>query len=72
MPAEMVAPVLDLTRRVALLLGRRHEVVDFKGEYGLVDGALTLIDEISADSLRLRAGNGVLDYRSTLERLAGL
>jgi phosphoribosylaminoimidazole-succinocarboxamide synthase len=70
MPAAMVAPVIEWTRRVAALLGRDHEVVDFKVEFGMVDGALTLIDEVSADSLRLRAEGNVLDYPATLERLA--
>lgn len=70
MPAEMIAPVIDLTRRVAVLLGEGREVVDFKVEFGIVDGALMLIDEVSADSLRLHAGGAVLDYRATLECLA--
>ena len=52
------------------LKGRGLELIDIKIEFGLVDGKIALIDEISAGNMRVYQNGKKLDY-ITLSNLAG-
>ncbi len=69
-PADCVDAAVALTRQVSRMLLQYYAVVDFKVEFGLLDGRVVLIDEVSADSIRLRQGGDVLSYPDTLALLA--
>lgn len=69
-PPERVEDVRDLARRVNEVLCGRFEILDFKVEFGVIAGETVLIDELSADSLRLLHEGRVLDYPETLDYLS--
>ncbi len=66
----------DLTRRIARIVEndlreRGLDLIDMKVEFGLIDGAVALIDEISADAMRVMDDAGKMlsheeMYRSLL------
>lgn len=66
-----------LTRRIAGLIeadlrGRDLGLVDLKVEFGLRDGKILLMDEISADSMRVMGPDGeILGHRELHRRLLG-
>lgn len=65
-----------LTRRIAALISadlrrQRLQLIDLKVEFGLVKGEVTLIDEISADSMRVMDENRrVLSHEELYRRLS--
>lgn len=67
----------DITRRVcriveADLRGKGLALIDMKIEIGLVDGEVVVIDEISADAMRVMdEGGKVLNHGTVHERLIG-
>lgn len=67
----------DITRRVcriveADLSAKGLTLVDMKIELGLVDGGVVVIDEISADAMRVMDADGkVLEHGVVYERLIG-
>jgi len=67
----------DITRRVCRLVeadlhDRGLTLIDMKIELGLVEGEVTVIDEISADAMRVMDGKGeVLDHETLYEVLMG-
>lgn len=74
---EQLARARELTRRAARIiaaeLGEKGlDLVDLKVEFGLVDGKVTLIDEVSADSMRVMDRRGeVLSHEELFRRLTG-
>lgn len=53
----------DLTRRITKriegdLAGKGLRLIDIKMEFGIIDGGISLVDEISADSMRVMDGTG--------------
>ncbi|MGU3574403.1 phosphoribosylaminoimidazolesuccinocarboxamide synthase [Brucellaceae bacterium C25G] len=74
---EHLAKAKDITRNVcriveADLRGLGLTLVDMKIEIGLIDGEVVVIDEISADAMRVmdEAGN-VLEHAKVYEKLIG-
>lgn len=74
---EHLAQAKDITRRVcriveADLASKGLTLIDMKIELGLVDGKVVVIDEISADAMRVMdvAGN-VLEHSMVHEKLVG-
>lgn len=67
----------ELTRQVcriveADLQGKGLTLIDMKIEIGLVDGEVVVIDEISADAMRVMdAGGSVLEHATVYEKLIG-
>jgi phosphoribosylaminoimidazole-succinocarboxamide synthase len=83
---DMIAQALAVNRElIAIFAGAGLDLVDFKLEFGLADGKVLLIDEISPDTCRLwragttegvdkdrfRQGSGdvLAGYREVLQRL---
>ncbi len=69
-PRGRVETVVDLARRINELLLVDYDIVDFKVEFGLIAGEVAVIDELSADSMRLGCDGGVLGYEATMNLLA--
>ena len=67
----------ELTRQVcriveADLQGKGLTLIDMKIEIGLVDGQVVVIDEISADAMRVMDADGnVLEHATVFEKLIG-
>ncbi|MFA5631988.1 MAG: phosphoribosylaminoimidazolesuccinocarboxamide synthase [Porticoccaceae bacterium] len=67
----------EITRRVchiveADLRDKSLTLIDMKIEIGLVDGEVVVIDEISADAMRVMGQDGkVLDHATVFEKLIG-
>lgn len=65
----------ELTRRIARIVeadlrAKQLILVDMKIEVGLIDGQVVLIDEVSADAMRVMDQDGkVLDHKTLHERL---
>lgn len=60
---EQLESAKDLTRRITGIVeedlrGRGFRLVDMKIEFGLIDDAIALMDEVSADSMRVMDENG--------------
>ncbi len=74
---EHLAEAKDITRRVCRiveddLLGKDLTLIDMKIEIGLVDGKVVVIDEISADAMRvMNAAGEVLEHGVVFEKLIG-
>ena len=67
----------DITRRVCRLVetnlrDKGLTLIDMKIEIGLVDGEVVIIDEISADAMRVMDAEGkVLEHSTVFEKLIG-
>ena len=67
----------DITRRVCRLVetnlrDKGLTLIDMKIEIGLVDGEVVIIDEISADAMRVMDAEGkVLEHATVFEKLIG-
>lgn len=74
---EHLAQAKDITRRVcriveADLANKGLTLIDMKIELGLVDGKVVVIDEISADAMRVTdAAGNVLEHSMVHEKLVG-
>ncbi|NYT66713.1 phosphoribosylaminoimidazolesuccinocarboxamide synthase [Alcaligenaceae bacterium] len=74
---EHLAEAKDITRRVcriveADLQSKGLTLIDMKIEIGLVAGKIVVIDEISADAMRVMdAGGEVLEHATVYEKLIG-
>lgn len=74
---EHLAQAKDITRRVcriveADLTSKGLTLIDMKIELGLVDGNVVVIDEISADAMRVMdAAGNVLEHSMVHEKLVG-
>lgn len=74
---EHLEQAKDITRRVcqiveADLRAKGLTLIDMKIEIGLVDGEVVVIDEISADAMRVMGDDGkVLDHGTVCEKLIG-
>ena len=74
---EHLAQAKDMTRRVcriveADLASKGLTLIDMKIELGLVDGKVVVIDEISADAMRVMdAAGNVLEHSMVHEQLIG-
>ena len=51
------------------LAGRGLELIDIKIEFGMVDGEIALIDEVSAGNMRVYENGKKLDYLALSERI---
>jgi len=65
MTAEQLETAKDLTRRLTRLVeeelaAKDLKLIDIKFEFGLVDGAVAVIDEISGDNMRVMDKEGKL------------
>ncbi|NLA50902.1 MAG: phosphoribosylaminoimidazolesuccinocarboxamide synthase [Alcaligenaceae bacterium] len=75
--SENLALAKDITRRVCRLVEEDLKskdliLVDMKIEIGLVDGEVVVIDEISADAMRVMDQEGqVLDHETVYNKLIG-
>src|SRR5690606_27258515 len=75
--AEHLAQVKELTRHVrrifdADLRGNGLVLIDMKIEIGLVDGQVVVIDEVSADAMRVMdQSDQVLDHAVLCQQLIG-
>ncbi|SFQ88085.1 phosphoribosylaminoimidazole-succinocarboxamide synthase [Halopseudomonas formosensis] len=75
--AEHLAEAKELTRQVcriveADLRGKGLVLIDMKIEIGLVDGQVVVIDEVSADAMRVMDQSGqVLDHAVLCQQLIG-
>ena len=63
MTAEQLETAKDLTRRLTRLVeeelaAKDLKLIDIKFEFGLVDGAVAVIDEISGDNMRVMDKEG--------------
>lgn len=73
--AEHLAQAKDITRRVcriveADLQSKGLTLIDMKIEMGLVDDQVVVIDEISADAMRVMDATGtVLEHSTVYEQL---
>src|SRR5690606_27265458 len=74
---EHLQQATDITRRVcqiveADLRAKGLTLIDMKIEIGLVEGEVVVIDEISADAMRVMGEDGkVLDHGTVCEKLIG-
>jgi len=74
---EHLQQAKDITRRVcqiveADLRAKGLTLIDMKIEIGLVEGEVVVIDEISADAMRVMGDDGkVLDHGTVCEKLIG-
>ena len=72
-----LAEAKDITRRVCQLVeadlqGKNLTLIDMKIELGLVDGKVVVIDEISADAMRvMNAAGEVLEHGTVYTKLIG-
>jgi phosphoribosylaminoimidazole-succinocarboxamide synthase len=74
MTREQLERGRELTKRIAQLISqdldaKGLDLVDMKVEFGLVDGKVTLVDEISADSMRVMKDGKTLSHEEIYESL---
>ena len=72
--SEQLEQAKDLTRRATQVIEKELKekgltLVDIKFEFGLIDGQVALIDEVSADSMRVMESGKTLSHEEVYSRI---
>ncbi len=76
MTTEEVTKAIEYTKRITGLIEKecelfKLELIDIKLEFGRIDGALAVIDEISGDNMRVRKNGKIVMQKEFCEIVCG-